>query len=61
MCGYYKKESVELIFVYLLEGCGKTFERINDTMPHTYVRYTIGVGTPMVYIQGMSAVRCPLS
>jgi hypothetical protein len=30
-----KTESVEMIPVYLIEGCGKTYARINDTMPHT--------------------------
>ena len=29
------KESVELTFVYLSEGCGKTYVRINDAIPHT--------------------------
>ena len=32
---YIYKESVELIPVYLLEGCGKTRTKTNDTMPHT--------------------------
>ena len=31
------KESVELTFVYLLEGCGKTRLEINDTIPHTRI------------------------
>ena len=31
------KESVELTFVYLIEGCGKTLSEINDTIPHTVV------------------------
>ena len=31
------KESVELTFVYLHEGCGKTQLEINDTIPHTVV------------------------
>ena len=31
------KESVELTFVYLSEGCGKTQAKINDTTPHTVV------------------------
>lgn len=35
MVGYYKKESVELDFVYQLEGCGMTRMKINVTMPHT--------------------------
>ena len=35
LCIY--KESVELTFVYLLEGCGKTQSEINDTIPHTVV------------------------
>ena len=28
---------MELTFVYLLEGCGKTQSEINDTIPHTVV------------------------
>jgi hypothetical protein len=32
-----KKESVELILVYLKEGCGKTYAVINDTIPHTWI------------------------
>jgi hypothetical protein len=32
-----KKESVELTFVYLSEGCGKTYVRINDAIPHTWI------------------------
>ena len=31
------KESVELTFVNLTEGCGKTRLEINDTIPHTRV------------------------
>ena len=31
------KESVELTFVYLSEGCGKTQLEINDTIPHTRI------------------------
>ena len=31
------KESVELTFVYLSEGCGKTLVEINDTIPHTRI------------------------
>ena len=31
------KESVELTFVYLLEGCGKTHAKMNDTIPHTRI------------------------
>ena len=31
------KESVELTFVYLLEGCGKTLSKIEDTIPHTRI------------------------
>ena len=35
MCGYYKKESVRLTFVYIKEGCGMTCTRINDAIsPH---------------------------
>ena len=36
------KESVELTFVYLIEGCGKTSLEINDTIPHT--RIDMGYG-----------------
>ena len=36
------KESVELTFVYLIEGCGKTLIAINDTIPHT--RIDMGYG-----------------
>ena len=36
------KESVELTFVYLLEGCGKIRLEINDTIPHT--RIDMGYG-----------------
>ena len=31
------KESVELTFVYLIEGYGKTSLEINDTIPHTRI------------------------
>ena len=31
------KESVELTFVYLIEGCGKTLLEINETIPHTRI------------------------
>ena len=31
------KESVELTFVYHVEGCGKTQAKINDTIPHTRI------------------------
>ena len=31
------KESVELTFVYYVEGCGKTQAKINDTIPHTRI------------------------
>ena len=31
------KESVELTFVHLIEGCGKTLTKINDTIPHTRI------------------------
>ena len=35
-CHIYK-ESVELTFVHLLEGWGKTLSEINDTIPHTRI------------------------
>ena len=28
---------MELTFVYLIEGCGKTQSEINDTIPHTRI------------------------
>ena len=31
------QESVELAYVYLIEGCGKTRTRINDAIPHTWI------------------------
>jgi hypothetical protein len=31
------KESVELTFVYQVEGCEKTQAKINDTIPHTRI------------------------
>ena len=34
LLSYDKKESVRLIFVYLIEGSDKTFEKINDKAPH---------------------------
>jgi hypothetical protein len=48
-----------MIPVYLIEGCGKTYARINDTMPHTcnvwdIEREYINV---LIHIQEMSAVR----
>ena len=36
------KESVELTFVYQVEGSGKTQAKINDTIPHT--RIDMGYG-----------------
>jgi len=35
--GLNKTESVELIFECLLEGCGMTRTKTNDTMPHTWI------------------------
>ena len=48
-----------MISVYLQEGCGKTFERINDTMPHTCNAWGIGIeyANVPIHIQEMSAVR----
>ena len=31
------KESVKLTSVHLIEGCGKTLTKINDTIPHTRI------------------------
>ena len=42
MTVWYNKESVELTFVYQVEGCGKTQAKINDTIPHT--RIDMGYG-----------------
>ncbi len=51
-----------MISVYLLEGCGKTFERINDTMPHTWIVWVYAQSVHShIAIQEMSAVRRPLS
>ena len=35
--GLHKKRKCGVDFVYLIEGCGKTYARINDTMPHTWI------------------------
>lgn len=37
MVKHIDKESVELTSVYLIEGCGKTQAKINDTIPHTRI------------------------
>ena len=54
-----KTESVEMIPAYLQEGCGKTYERINDTMPHTCIAWEIGTECTIIHIhiQEMSAIR----
>ena len=53
-----QKESVELTFVYLLEGCGMTYGRINDTMPHTWIVWVDAQSVHShIAIQEMSAVR----
>ncbi len=54
---YAQKESVELNFVYLREGCSKTCVRINDAIPHTWIDMEYRVPQS---IQEMSAVRCPV-
>ena len=59
MCGYYKKESVRLTFVYFKEGCGMTCTRINDAIsPHLdsmgYMHKSVH---SRIAIQEMSAIR----
>ncbi len=53
-----------MIFVYQSEGCGKTYARINETIPHTCIAWGIDTecaNTTPIHIQEMSAVRCPLA
>ena len=59
MTGIYK-ESVELTFVYLIEGCGKTLSEINDTIPHTVVdmEYQGAECTYPMYLHEVSVVPC---
>ena len=54
------KESVELTFVYLHEGCGKTQLEINDTIPHTVVdmEYQGTECTYPMYLHEVSVVPC---
>ena len=54
----YTKESVELTFVYLIEGCGKTLSEINDTIPHTVVdmEYQGAECTYPMYLHEVSVV-----
>ena len=54
------KESVELTFVYLREGCGKTLSEINDTIPHTVVdmEYQGAECTYPMYLHEVSVVPC---
>ena len=60
MVGYVQKESVELTFVYLLEGSDKTHAVTNDAIPHTW---QYGVYAQSVHshttTQAKSAIRCP--
>ena len=55
----YIKESVELTFVYLIEGCGKTLIAINDTIPHTRIDmgYGYAEATRRKYLYEVSVVR----
>ena len=48
-----------MIPVYLQEGCGKTYERINDTMPHTWIVWGFYAQNVHSHIatQEMSAIR----
>ena len=61
--GYsHKKESVELTFVYLSEGCGKTYD--NNKRYDTPHLDSMRVNTSKVYshitIQGTSVIRRPV-
>ena len=49
------KESVELTSVYLLEGCGKTHAKINDTIPPHSDRY--GVSGHAEYARPQVSIR----
>ena len=50
-----------MILVYLQEGCGKTYGRINDTMPHTWIVWVYAqIVHSHIAIQEMSAVRSSL-
>ena len=58
----HKKESVELTFVYLSEGCGKTYDNNKryDT-PHLDSMGSIHTKVHNhIAIQEMSAARCPV-
>ena len=46
MCGYYKKESVRLILIYLVRGSGIPIPQINNT-PHSYLSTRMGQNTPI--------------
>ena len=51
-----------MISVYLIEGCGKTYARINDTMPHTWIVWVYAQSVhSRIAIQEMSAVRYPIA
>ena len=51
---------MELTFVYLIEGCGKTLSEINDTIPHTVVdmEYRGAECTYPMYLHEVSVVPC---
>lgn len=50
-----------MIPVYLLEGCGKTRMKINDTMPHTCNAEHQTQDMPRaIHTQEMSAIRSSL-
>ena len=47
-----------MILVYLQEGCGKTYGRINDTMPHTWIVWVYAQSVHShIAIQEMSVIR----
>ena len=57
----YFGSSVELTFVYLSEGCGKTYVRINDAIPHTWIVWDTRWRAVHISIQEVSAIRRPLT
>ncbi len=47
-----------MILVYLQEGCGKTLERINVAMPHTWIVWVYAQSVhSLIATQEMSAIR----
>ena len=51
-----------MIPVYLIEGCGKTRTKTNDTMPHTWIVWVYAqIVRSHIAIQEMSVIRLSLS